>query len=196
MSIYDKFWYDEPGILLKKDNIIQFIPTDSMTFNQRLNAIMRASLIIGIAMYIFSNKSIYLLIPIFGAFGTYLSWSQYKNEIEQFFSTGGKSCTVPTIDNPMMNINLITDPKDKPAACPPNKMIQTEVKKKLDERLFKDVGDIYDNSNNQRQFFTTPSTTIPNEQTQFAKWCFQTGPTCKERSEYCAPPWAMSEGMA
>ena len=32
-----------------------------------------------------------------------------------------------------------------------------------------------------------PSTTMPNDQTAFAKWCYNTGPTCKERTLYCAP---------
>jgi hypothetical protein len=32
-----------------------------------------------------------------------------------------------------------------------------------------------------------PSTTIPNNQTSFAKWCYSVGPTCKEKSIYCTP---------
>ena len=51
----------------------------------------------------------------------------------------------------------------------------------------RDVGDLYGKSNDQRQYYTMPSTTIPNNQTSFAKWCYGVGPTCKESSIYCAP---------
>jgi len=46
---------------------------------------------------------------------------------------------------------------------------------------------LYGKSNSQRQYYQMPSTTIPNEQTSFAKWLYATGPTCKETSIYCAP---------
>ena len=31
-----------------------------------------------------------------------------------------------------------------------------------------------------------PSTTLPNNQTEFAKWCYNTGPTCKDQNIQCA----------
>jgi patatin-like phospholipase/acyl hydrolase len=55
------------------------------------------------------------------------------------------------------------------------------------DNLYRDVGDLYGKSNSQREFYTAPSTTIPNNQTSFAKWCYSVGPTCKERSIYCTP---------
>ena len=89
--------------------------------------------------------------------------------------------------NPMMNINLITDDKTKEAA--PNSWNNEEVKEEIEDKynynLYQDVGD-YMETNGQRQFYTMPSTTIPNNQTSFAKWCYSTGPTCKETSIYCA----------
>jgi hypothetical protein len=59
--------------------------------------------------------------------------------------------------------------------------------KSLNRQTMRDVGDLYGKSNSQRQYYTAPSTTIPNEQTKFAKWLYQTSSTCKEDTKYCSP---------
>jgi len=112
-----------------------------------------------------------------------------KNEI--------KECTQPTIDNPFMNVtmkdyfNIDPDTKttiDRPPACDPN---DPEIKKKIEasfsNNLFKDVNDIFGKMNSQRQFYTMPSTTIPNGQMEFAKWLYLNPKTCKEDQDYCNP---------
>ena len=98
-------------------------------------------------------------------------------------------CTKPTINNPMMNINLITDKRNKPAACEYYDDPQTaaEVEKKFEYNLYRDVSDLYNKRNSQRQYYTAPSTTIPNEQTAFAKWLYLSPPTCKEDTIRCVP---------
>ena len=112
-----------------------------------------------------------------------------KNEV--------KKCTQPTIDNPFMNVTmkdyLNLDPNtkttfDRPPACDPNDPV---IKKKIEEtfsnNLFKDVNDIFGKMNSQRQFYTMPSTTIPNAQNEFAKWLYLNPKTCKEDQDYCNP---------
>ena len=68
-----------------------------------------------------------------------------------------------------------------------NENIQKDIEDKFGYNLYRDVGDLYGKSNSQREFYTMPSTTIPNNQTSFAKWCYSVGPTCKEKSIYCTP---------
>lgn len=112
-------------------------------------------------------------------------------------NTKVKECTQPTIDNPFMNVTmkdyLNIDPNtkktfDRPPACDSNDL---EIKKKIDEsfsnNLFKDVNDIFGKMNSQRQFYTMPSTTIPNGQMEFAKWLYLNPKTCKEDQDYCNP---------
>jgi hypothetical protein len=110
---------------------------------------------------------------------------KYLIETKETFDNSRK----PTVNNPFMNINLITeDPTQKQA--PPSwndEPLQEQIENKFNYNLYRDVGDLYGKSNSQRQYYTAPSTTIPNNQTAFAKWCFNTGPTCKEKSLYCAP---------
>ena len=73
----------------------------------------------------------------------------------------------------------------------PKKVVTTLRTKTIEDKfgynLYRDVGDLYGKSNSQREFYTMPATTIPNNQTACAKWLYNTGPTCKEKSIYCTP---------
>ena len=108
-------------------------------------------------------------------------------------TTDGK-CTKPTIDNPFMNVTMkdyMNFDKDgsvvnRPPACDPN---DPEIKKLLDEsfnnNLYRDVGDVFGKMNSQRNYFTMPSTTIPNKQDEFARWLYLSPKTCKEDQDNC-----------
>ena len=54
------------------------------------------------------------------------------------------------------------------------------IEKNFDEGLFRDISDIFGKNNSQRQFFSVPGGSIPNDQGSFAKWLYSTPPTCKE----------------
>ena len=99
------------------------------------------------------------------------------------------SCTLPSVNNPFMNINTITDKRDKPKAC--ESYNDNNIKKKIENNfnfnLYRDVSDLYNKNNSQREYYTAPSTTIPNDQMSFAKWCYLSPPTCKEDTIRCVP---------
>ena len=63
-----------------------------------------------------------------------------------------------------------------------NNNINEQINDKFNINLYKDVGDIFGKENSQRQFYTTPITTIPNDQGKFAKWLYKVPKTCKEGS--------------
>lgn len=93
----------------------------------------------------------------------------------------------PTKDNPFMNHNLFTDPSDRPAAplSYQSPTLQTDIEDKFGYNLYRDVSDLYNKQHNQREYYTMPSTTLPNDQTAFARWCYQSPPTCKEETIRC-----------
>jgi len=99
------------------------------------------------------------------------------------------NCTLPTITNPFMNINQITDQRNKPHACKyyDNEEVAKKVERDFNYNLYRDVSDLYSKKNSQREYYTMPSTTIPNDQTSFARWCYLNPPTCKEDSVRCVP---------
>jgi len=200
----DTFWLNDYKILFYQDNLTQFFPNITMTLVEKLNAIFRMSIYLSILLYLLTNNYLYLYIMIIiGIFTCYIYYNQ-KDNIEMYFNTINNSDNniiseriidnnsnniEPTTENPFMNINLITDNKEKPSAPPSwnSDKLQKKIEDKFGYNLYRDVGDLYGKSNSQRQYYTAPSTTIPNNQTSFAKWCYGVGPTCKESAIYCSP---------
>jgi hypothetical protein len=122
----------------------------------------------------------------------------FSNKNVESFSNNNNDqikCTAPTLDNPFMNVTMKdymnSDPVtqktiDRPVACDTT---DENVKQTIDDffnhNLFKDVNDVFGKMNSQRQFYTMPSTTIPNAQDEFAKWLYANPKTCKEDQEFC-----------
>jgi hypothetical protein len=110
------------------------------------------------------------------------NWVLKKNFRGKDPSTG-KSCVIPSPNNPFMNVlvsDYAVDP-ERPGACDiQHPSISRQAKKHFDHRLFRSVHDIFDKEASDRQFYTNPITTIPNDQASFANWCYKTGKTCKE----------------
>ena len=105
--------------------------------------------------------------------------------------------TRPTEKNPVMNVLLpqIQDEPNRPAAAPSfNPVIEKEINDKtqefvvnnfdnpdgIDERLFKDLGDSFEFDRSMRQWYSNPSTTVPNDQKSFAEFCYGDMISCKE----------------
>jgi hypothetical protein len=202
-NINDPFWFQDYKILFYKERLTNFFPTMSMTFIEKLNAIFRLSIYLSIALYLVTSNYLYLYILfIVGGFTVFL-YNNQKENVEMYFNSDPNSNQniiqkdiidkqnniKPTVENPFMNINLITDDKTKDAPPPSwnNEEIQKEIEDKFGYNLYRDVGDLYGKNNSQREFYTVPSAKIPNDQTSFAKWCYGTTKTCKESSIYCAP---------
>ena len=204
----DKFWYTDPMVLCQRKRFTEFFPTPNLTLDEKLNALVRLSFYIAIVLLVFYGNYLYLYIPIFFLIFTYLIFNanlknlqeedkelltDFENKKEE--KKEADDCTEPTTNNPFMNINLITDKRDKPKACEyyNNNKIKKEVNTKFNFNLYRDVSDLYNKNNSQREYYTMPSTTIPNEQTSFAKWCYMSPPTCKEDTIRCVPQTSLPE---
>jgi len=200
----DPFWLNDYKILFYNQRLTDFFPTIHMTLIEKLNSIFRLSIYLSIILYLFTSNYLYFYIMIIvGLFTSFVFYNQ-KDNLELYYNSDktdpensiiksdidNKNNKInPTTENPFMNINLITDNKEKEAAPSSwnNENIQKDIESKFGYNLYRDVGDLYGKSNSQREYYTMPSTTIPNNQTSFAKWCYSVGPTCKEKSIYCTP---------
>jgi hypothetical protein len=93
----------------------------------------------------------------------------------------------PTIDNPFMN-PILNDFNTENMPVPSNaddELIQDTINLTYNKDLFKDVSDLYDAKNVERQFYTVPGGAVPNDQNKFAQWCYNTPYTCKEDTRNC-----------
>ena len=197
----DLFWSYNPTVLFDMKRLVEFTPTADMTQEEKLNAVTRLTLYIGIIMLAYTRKIWGLYIPILGMFFTLFLYQMSrkqrgeKHAIPRDPTLALKNddvilrppyCTPPTRDNPFMNVltNEISDSPDRPAACEyPGVQEQTEDHFNYD--LYKDIDDLWEKNNGQRQFFTMPYTTIPNDQGSFAKWLYSVPQTCKEDGSNC-----------
>ena len=94
-----------------------------------------------------------------------------------------EDCQKPTRHNPLMNV-LLTDnfQKRKPACniSDPNiaDIVSKDVFDTVSEKLYNDTSNIYNSRALERPFITMPNSSVPNDQTTFAKWLYHTPVSC------------------
>jgi hypothetical protein len=94
----------------------------------------------------------------------------------------------PTVSNPFTNI-VFSDYLDATNLAEPCNVDEPEISNQMqnlfNSSIYRNLSDVWERENSQRMFYTTPIQTIPNNQTDFANWLYNTGPSCKENTEYC-----------
>lgn len=210
MKNEETIWVKDLNVLFKKENLFKYVPLNSYTNYEKINATMRFTLYLSILLsFIFKNLN-YLFIFIICAIVTYLMYinedkneeNKMKKNIENYNNYEKdpdlkkhkinhkkilRKCVLPTRNNPFMNV-LPTDNRKRKPACKTynNQKIKNLVEDKFSKGLYKDINGIYNNENSQREFYTTPNTTVPNKQDEFAHWCYGIPKTCKEgNGEQC-----------
>lgn len=181
------FWTNNPSILFQNNNYYKIFPTANMTNTEKLNALTRLFIILAILIILFSICSNYIYIPIIAIIIIVLYYMQNNNinskeKFNNVVENEQLQCKMPTDNNPLMNItmaDLMDDPERQQACMLDNKYI------KSNDNIFKDPDDIFGKKYLQRQFYTMPTTTNPNDQTSFAKWLYQMPETCKENQLKC-----------
>ena len=200
----EPFWYDDVSVLLEPSNLKKYIPLKSYSKAEKLNAIVRLGIYISVLFIILTGNLNYLFISIFCLCLTLLIHSnenktktrKIKKNVENYENIKNdrnvkkrnikvndylEDCVLPSDENPFMNV-LLTDKRTRKPACKTvrNKKIKKLVNDKFSQGLYKDINSVYDRENSQREFYTTPNTTIPNNQGDFANWLYMTPKTCKE----------------
>jgi len=199
----NKFWLNHPNILLDRNYITEIFPDKSFSLAQKLNAITRFIILLTLLGYLFTKSikilvsaavSLVVLVIIFKTKSQKEDFSNltkkdldyYKKKPEKEENYIQQNFTTPTKKNPVMNI-LMDEYKynvERPPAAPiHNDQIKKEVNEKAksnNDKLYRNLGDniIYENS--MRNFHTMPNTKIPNDQKEFALFCYGNMPSCKE----------------
>ena len=193
----DVFFLESPSILYRNGNYLKIIPTKSMSKIEILNALTRFFIYVAVLYMLFSSDYSYLYVPIIAIIAIIILYYIQKSDVrdekkEKICRPDGCAnisvCQPPINGNPFMNVTMadLMDNRTRPSAC-----IATDAKvdEKINEifnyNLFRDVDDVFNRNNNQRQFYTMPSTTIPNDQTSFANWLYKRPQTCKENQYNC-----------
>ncbi|AGC01880.1 hypothetical protein H012_gp583 [Acanthamoeba polyphaga moumouvirus] len=192
----DIFWIYDPMVLFRNNNWYKIIPTKNMTQVEALNALTRLFIYLLILSAILSFVTNYAYISIIAIIVIIIIYFVVLNttgpntlyndpdNIERFTKENPgeeETCQKPTKNNPFMNITLqdLEENNNRPVACNiDNDIIKNEVQNIISEKISL-------NEKNDRQFYTMPVTTIPNKQTEFAKWLYDLPETCKENQLNC-----------
>ena len=193
----DIFWGDNIQVLFNIKYLKEFIPTEKMSFTQRLNAISRFIIYYFTLLSIYNNNfknilyCILLLIVIYYIYNinknkynteTYNNFenqnnnnfeNQNNNDIEN--EDNKSKYTNSTKNNPFMNVllNELSEGDRKPANyCDKN------IEDNFSNNIYSDIQDIFNRKSSSRQFYTNPVTTSVNDQTNFAKFLYDK-PSCK-----------------
>ena len=203
------FWIDDPTILFSKKYITDLWPLDEMSREQKLNAITRLVLLLTLAGYVVSNNykivvtglvSIFFLIITYKILNNNNNVNQKTRETfsnENIYDKVKHNFTNPTIINPVMNILLpeIQDnPNRLPAAPSYNKAVEKAINSETQDfvvtnfnndetirkKLFDNREDKFDFECSMRQFYSTANTRVPNNQNEFARFCYGNMASCKD----------------
>lgn len=188
-------WFEDlHGFLMNQDAWFKFIPDKNYTLVENLNAFFRFSIIFSTIVIFIKKDFTALYFTLAVAIFTYIMYMYEKKQNsakKELFDKlniveghGKRSvCYKPTKDNPFMNVTLRDHnvfPNRPPACDITRASVKRDVKSMFDDGLYRDVDDIFHKKASDRQFYTTASTTIPNDQRSFAEWCYKTGKTLKE----------------
>ena len=190
------FWLDNPSILFNKKKIMEVWPQSKYSMAAKLNAITRLVIILTLLGYLFTRNMKILatgLITVIVIVILYKSQKQKRKLNRKMLKEGFTSPELyekvkssfmkPTKKNPLMNVLLPEiqyNPTRKPAAPAFNPVVEKQINQKTaDPRLFLDLGDNIAFDQSMRNFYATANTTIPNDQTAFAEYCYGTMPSCR-----------------
>ena len=200
----DPFWSEDPKILIDRKRLIEFVPTSDMTWKERLNSLTRLAVYSSLLLAMYQGKSWPLYIALAGVvIALFLFHFGPKDNTQKeikapdehptsdspnpFIPKNQPKCIPPTRNNPFMNVmqNEYVDNPTRPPACDYDD-VKDQVEKQWSYNLYQDIDDaLWNRNNSQREWFTMPWTTIPNDQGAFANWCYKTGPTCKTDQTAC-----------
>lgn len=180
------FWFNDLTILYK--NCYIYFPSPNYSLITNLNALIRFFILYSILCFLIYQK-VDVFIPLALIITISLILYYFRHYIKEPFKNNTKATIkiekrTSTSSNPMMNLNIMDYNNKKNIEIDQN-ITNEEINKNLNGNLFEDLTDSSNKNMFERNFYTTPINTIPNNQTEFAKWLYDKGPTCKEKTSEC-----------
>jgi hypothetical protein len=198
------FWGNDVQVLFQKDEIYEIIPIPQMSYIQKLNALSRLIILISFIFFIFTFSIKYLIAGIFSLACIYFFYKFNKIEKIEGFQTTLENFIdenyYPTKEsNPMGNVLLteyLNNPTRKSAAPSFNPEVVVNINEKTKKmtketngfktnEVFSGLGNNIEFEESMQQFYTTASTTIPNDQGAFGDYLYGDMSSCKEDPIQC-----------
>ena len=176
MAAPELIWYQDPIGFFSPPHLTRIVPLGSQSYAEQLNSVLRLSLYYGVIMFAVRGDWMMLGIPLGVASLTYLMYASFRSErncpasLRENMSEEG--CVRPTKHNPFMNVLVSDKPERMPACDALNDKVRSEMDATFQQSMFYDIDDVWARNNASRSFYTTPSTSTPNDQTALAEWLY------------------------
>jgi hypothetical protein len=169
----------DPVDVFRSSEILKFWPTASQTSRQRVSASTRFILYAICLVYVLTRDKRVLVIGAVALAVLFYLWK--SGMVSEKLSEDQ-----PTADNPMGNV-LLTDYMDDPNR--PAAAWYPSVRDKV-QRIFSKIHPFERQRDAERNFYTAPSSTIPNDQTGFAWAAFGKpfAPKCHDQGGAACDP--------
>lgn len=198
----DSIWFKDIRILVDRPS--EIIPTRDQTDAERVNALVRlvmycslsVALIRSNAMYAVLGLAIIVIISLSYALGAKegVKNEAYSNIRPKTVKREKKACYKSNPLNPFGNatVGALLDDEGKTPACGYDEPgVASQIRKNFNKGLFRNLDDVYEVENSQRQFYTMPVTTSAPDTIAFGQFLFGNKKTCKEDPSMCQP-WKAS----
>lgn len=192
------FWFNDPTVLINKNNMFKVWPNSSMKREEKLNTITKLVLLLTLIGYTITLSNNILLSGVFTIIGIVVFYKTTNNNSleppvsEPFtgmetFEELKDNYDLPKTTNPLQNMEPVTDNSEKKSAPPAfNPIIDEKInevaKKQIEEinqdfpdmnkKLFRDLGEHENFQNSMRPFYSMPNTSLPNDQKSFTDFCY------------------------
>jgi hypothetical protein len=192
-----QIWYNDIKHLFTKENYLHFFPKPEMSTKEQLNAIFRLSIYFTALMILLTGNYKYMYIIIIVGLITFgmnvISNTKIDKKSEDNLKIVNRKntdsqCTIPTKQNPFMNllISEIEENPNKAQSCNiENDDIKKSVRKNFNDGLLRSESDIFQKNASDRQFYKMPNTEIINKQGEFGQWLYGGAKSCKENTINC-----------
>lgn len=187
----DAIWFRDIKVLFANDRLTEILPSKSMTYEERINALVRFVTYTSALTYIYNQDPKYV---IFGIIIITLLSLLYKqtapaaSDLKGYLDMRATNvapvhripCQMSTPNNPFANF-LLTDDLYRPQACP---QTDPEQAKLIHDNFFdkfpRDARDVYGLDNSFRTFNTRPNSGFLSDQAAFAEFCYGGGGSKRE----------------
>ena len=181
----DPCWVDDPFTLVKPARLIEFFPVADQSLPERVNALSRLVLYMGVGVAILEKRSVGLQVAVVVLGIIFLLWKSASSketlvnkpnadDAIESFDVLPTTCTEPSVGNPYMNY-VVGDPASRGPACV-GPGTEQMVKNYFEEGLYSDVTEnVFMDPGNPRTFLTQPVTTMPNDRDKLSEWLYADG---------------------
>lgn len=195
------FWLNDPTILYDKNLVFNIWPLENFNKNEKLNSITRLIIVLTFVGYLITKNYFILIIAFITIIIIVFIHKNFINQLiskknsfanikegfsdQQYYHNIKHNLTNPNKNNPYMNVmlNEINSNSNRKESAPAyNKAVEPIINESVKQIIRDNFNDnsidskIYNNeqefASNNRQFYTTPNTRIPNNQKAFAKFCY------------------------